>query len=160
EGGVGSWTTGGTNTIATSTEQFVYSKASAKITYQDNATLASLSVTLTPSPYIAQLWLYIPDSYDGTDLRLQMNSYTGATVTNVDIDMDATNQWQRLEVTITPLPSDLVGTFDLIENGTAPTAGRVQSIDGAQVMAIASDSATLKFNGETITLKVQKGKSR
>ncbi len=133
EGGVGSWTTGGSNTIATSTEQFVYSKASGKITYQDNSTLASLSVTLTPSPYVAQLWLYIPDSYDGTDLRLQMNSYTGSTVTNVDIDMDATNQWQRLEVTITPLPSDLVGTLALVENGTAATAGRVLYIDGAQV---------------------------
>ena len=133
EGGVGSWTAGGTNTIATSTEQFVYSAASGKITYQDNTTLAQLAVTLTPAPYTFQLWLYIPDSYDGTDLRLQMNSYTGSTVVNVDIDMDATNQWVRHAGTITPLPSDLVGTLDLIENGTAATAGRVLYIDGAQV---------------------------
>ena len=80
ETGTTGWTTGGTNTIATSAVQQSRGVYSCKCTYTDNDLLASYAITLTDVDHTASMDIFIPNSYEGTELTLTWTSYAGATV--------------------------------------------------------------------------------
>ena len=98
EHGTTGWATLGTNTIAQSSERSKYGTYSLKCTYQDNVNLAYDTITLTAAAHSTSFWVYIPSDYDGTQLSLIMNAFTGATgTTTVNADMTKTDQWQLLQ---------------------------------------------------------------
>lgn len=145
------WSTGGTNTIARSTEQVKFGTQSLKCTYQDNTTLASFGITLTAVAHSFSAWVYIPSDYDGTVPRLRFNGFTSATGTLFrNLDLTKRDQWQRVKVNnVTPNSGDLAGTLELFESGTAPTAGRFIYIDGAQCEALRTATPYIETNGST-----------
>lgn len=131
------YTTGGTNTIASSTEQAKFETHSCKATYQNNATLLDIALTLAAVAHAASRWLYIPTNYDGQGVRVQFANFAGAAGTlTADANMSLRDQWQRVEVpNVTPAGGDLAGNVQVINTGTAPTAGRFIYIDGCQTEA-------------------------
>jgi hypothetical protein len=134
------WATGGANTIAQSTEQAYVGSNSLKVTYQDNtATLAQISsITLTAAAHVTGAWIYVPASYDGTDLRWLFSGFVGATgLVQGDIDMTIRDQWQFVVAYGTPDAGDLSGQLLLQEVGSAPTAGEFIYIDAAACYASA-----------------------
>ena len=81
------WTTGGSNTIELSSTVAYRGVYSLLCTYQDNDLLASYAITLTDTDYTASMDIYIPSSYEGTQLTLTWTGYTSATVTAGLADM-------------------------------------------------------------------------
>lgn len=134
ESGTAGYTTGGTNTIASSAEQFKFGAKSCKATYQDNATLLDIALTLTAAAQSASRWLYIPAAYDGGGISVQFANYAGATGTlAVAANMALRDQWQRVEVpNVVVAGGDLIGNVQVVNTGAAPTAGRFVYIVGCQ----------------------------
>ena len=125
------YSTGGTNTIARSSDYATKGNYSLKCTYQDNSSLATYGITLTATAYTFSVDIYIPSSYTGTDVEISFANFAGSSPTAVNADMTKTDQWQRLEVTVTPDSGDLVG--DLVVRDTSPpTAGDFIYIDAVQ----------------------------
>jgi hypothetical protein len=142
------WATGGTNTIARSTDQAKFGDYSLKCTYGNTAAqLASYGITLTAAAHSLAMEVYIPSNYDGTDLAINWNGFTGGVGTStVSADMTKRNVWQRVEApNFTPDAGDLTGNVRIRENGSAPTAGRFVYIDGIDV--IQSDISTSHIDG-------------
>lgn len=128
----------GSNTRAVSTEQSLYGDQSVKCTYQDHAILLSYihngasTVAQTGSAYV-----YIPSDYDGT-LVIRFTGFVGGAGNNVEVslDMDITNEWQRVDTLVTPVGGDVNGYFQLRETGT-PTAGKFVYVDAVQIEEVA-----------------------
>lgn len=134
ESGTTGYTTGGTNTIESSSEQFKFGAKACKATYQDDVTLLDIALALTAAAQSASRWLYIPAAYDGGGVSVQFANYAGATGTlAVAADMGLRDQWQRVEVpNVVVAGGDLVGNVQVVNTGAAPTAGRFVYIDGCQ----------------------------
>ena len=132
EPGTTGWATGGTNTIAQSSDYSHYGIYSLKATYQDNIGLAYWAATLTAAAYAGSLWVYIPSSWSGSSLTLGFTDFAGSTAVTGSADMTKTDQWQLVTATVTPVAGDLSGNFKIY--GTA-TAGDYIYIDGAQIEA-------------------------
>lgn len=143
------WGTGGTNTIVRTTALLAplpyadFGTATtpttgAVCTYQDNAFLATFNITLTAAAHSSSIYLYIPSTYDGTQLVWSFGGFTGATGTiSVNADMTKTDQWQRVKVpNVTIAAGDLAGTMALSEAGT-PTAGKSVTVTAMQIEALA-----------------------
>jgi hypothetical protein len=127
---VAGWTKGGTNGLATSTEQARFGRRSAKATYQDSLNLANYDIALTAAQHTVSVYLWIPTNWDGGTIRLNAFGFTSATGTlTVNSDMSVRDRWQRVTMTFTPDAGDLLGAvrFDAT---SAPTAGRAFYIDG------------------------------
>jgi hypothetical protein len=131
------YTTGGTNTIASSAEQAKFGTRSCKATYQDNALLLDIALTLTAAAHSTSRWVYIPTNYDGGGVRVQFANYAGATGTLfADANMALRDQWQRVGIpNVGIVAGDLVGNVQVVNTGAAPTAGRALYIDGCQTEA-------------------------
>jgi len=148
ESGTTGWTTGGTNTIATSATQQRRGVYSCKCTYHDTKTnLAAFSITLTATTHTGTIDIYIPSDYDGTSLSVGWSSFTSSTSVVGKPDMTITDKWQRVTTTITPDAGDLSGFIIIYENGDTPTAGQFIYIDGVQIEA--GDKPTTYFDGDT-----------
>ena len=141
------WTVGGSNTIARSAIKQRRGAYGALCTYQDNAVLASYAVTLTDTPHIVGLDVYVPSTYDGTALTLTFTGFTSATVAAGTVNLTLKDKWQRVEATITPDSGDLSGTIVLTEAGS-PTAAVFLYIDGAQLET--GSEATTYFDGDSV----------
>lgn len=125
------WTTGGTNTIASSATRFKFGAKSCLATYADNATLADFAITITNAAHTASCWVYIPTAYDGAGIELRQLNYTVA-ASAVAANMATRDAWQRLSLTFTP-GADVIGNIQINNTGAAPTATRFIYIDGVQV---------------------------
>ena len=101
ETGTTGWTTGGTNTIATSAVQQRRGVYSCKCTYTDNDLLASYAITLTDADHVAAMDIYIPSTYTGTQLTLTWTGFTSGTVVAGLADMTIKDHWQQVHCHIT-----------------------------------------------------------
>jgi len=136
EPGVTSWTAGGTNTIAQSTDQSKFGAYSAKATYQDNAILAQYTLSLsTTTMYRLSVWIYVPSNFDianGQSIRIYTTDFTLATQ-YMDIvwtaGTDATGVWKRISTRLFT-QADALGSFRVSITAN-PTAGRYIYVDGA-----------------------------
>ena len=141
------WGAAGTNTIVRTTALLAplpyadFGTATtpttgAVCTYQDNAFLATFNITLTAAAHSSSIYIYIPSTYDGTQLVWSFGGFTGATGTvSVNADMTKTDQWQRVKVpNVTIAAGDLAGTMALSEAGT-PTAGKSVTVTAMQIEA-------------------------
>lgn len=148
ESGTIGWTTGGTNTIATSAVQQRRGVYSCKCTYTNNDLLASYAITLkTDTDHVASMDIYIPSDYEGTELTLTWTGFTIATVVAGKPDMTIRDKWQRVHAHIIPDSGDLAGTLTLSETGTNGDATEFIYIDGVQIEARATE--TTYFDGDT-----------
>lgn len=128
------WTTAGSNSLVRSPdEQFAGSYSLAAI-YEDNVILTSYALTLVVAgQYTASMYVYIPSTYGGSDIRIDHTAFTGATGdSSAAADMTKVDQWQRLDITFTVLSSDLVGAIRIREYGSGQSAGQRLYIDAAQ----------------------------
>lgn len=148
ETGTTGWTTGGTNTIATSAVQQRRGVYSLKCTYTDNDLLASYSITLTDTDHVASMDIYIPSDYEGTELTLTWTGFTSGTVVAGLADMTIRDTWQRVHAHINPDSGDLAGTLTLSETGTNGDATEFIYIDG--VLIEADTAPTTYFDGDII----------
>lgn len=140
------WTTGGTNTIARSTEQQRRAAFSLKCTYNDNDLLASYAITLTDTDHVAGVDIYVPSTYTGTQLTLSWTDYVTGVVVDGLVDMTIRNRWQRIYCHVNPDGADLVGTLTLIETGTNGASGQSIYIDG--VLIEVGTVPTTYFDGD------------
>lgn len=147
ESGTTGWTTGGTNTIATSVTEQRRGVYSCKCTYTDNDLLASYAITLTDTDHVASMDVYIPSDYEGTELTLTWTGFTSATIVAGKPDMTIRDKWQRVHCHINPDSGDLAGTLRLSETGTNGDATEFIYIDGVLIEARASE--TTYFDGDT-----------
>jgi len=146
ETGTTGYTTGGTNTIATSATVQRRGVYSCKCTFADNDLTLSYAATLTAVAYVGTIDIYIPTAYDGTELTLTWTGYTSATVTAGKPDMTIRDHWQRISAYITPVGGDLAGTLTLSETGTNGTAGIFVYVDGVQIET--GTAATTYLDGD------------
>lgn len=147
ESGTTGWTTGGTNTIATSVTEQRRGVYSCKCTYSNNDLLASYAITLTDTDHVASMDIYIPSDYEGTELTLTWTGFTSATIVAGKPDMTIRDKWQRVHAHINPDAGDLAGTLTLSETGTNGDATEFIYIDGVLIEARASE--TTYFDGDT-----------
>jgi hypothetical protein len=147
ETGTTGWTTGGTNTIATSAVQQRRGVYSCKCTYTDNDLLASYAITLTDTDHVASMDIYIPSTYTGTQLTLTWTGFTSGTVVAGLADMTIKDHWQRVHCHINPDSGDLAGTLTLSETGTNGSAGEFIYVDGVQIEA--GTAETTYFDGDS-----------
>ena len=147
ETGTTGWTTGGTNTIATSAVQQRRGVYSCKCTYTDNDLLASYAITLTDTDHVASMDIYIPSTYTGTQLTLTWTGFTSGTVVAGLADMTIKDHWQRVHCHINPDAGDLAGTLTLSETGTNGSAGEFIYIDGVQIET--GTAETTYFDGDS-----------
>jgi len=148
ETGTTGWTTGGTNTIATSAVQQRRGVYSCKCTYTDNDLLASYAITLTDADHVAAMDIYIPSTYTGTQLTLTWTGFTSGTVVAGLADMTIKDHWQRVHCHINPDAGDLAGTLTLSETGTNGDAAQFIYIDGVQIET--GMAPTTYFDGDII----------
>ena len=132
------WTTGGTNTIARSSDHAIYGSYSCKATYSNNLTLASYAVALGEAVrYLFKAHIFIPTSWDGGAITITATGFTagtsaGATTTTTE------GSWVSIEVYMTPDAGDLVGTL-VISAASAPTAGQAIYINDVEIHILSED---------------------
>jgi len=141
------WTTGGTNTIAASAEQFKFGAKSLKAVYADNANLADYAAIITNAEHTVSVWVYIPTAYDGAGIELRQLNYTVAT-SAVAANMALRDQWQRLTLSFTP-GADVTGNIQVNNTGAAPTATRFIYVDGVQVETGSTATPYVETDGAT-----------
>ena len=139
---------GGSNTIATSTAQSRRGVKSCLCTYQDNDALLTYVQVLTATTYTFSADIYIPATYDGTDLVLSAFNFTSAAITVGRPNMAIRDKWQRIHAHITPDGGDLSGSIYIYEAGVNATAGRFIYVDGVQIELGATE--TTYFDGDIL----------
>lgn len=112
------WTTGGTNTLALSTEQQWNGKNSLKTTYADSLTLFSFDHTFTntSTTYYIKMRLYVPTATTCGNIAIDATGYTGATETTVKQYTNGTTEkdvWIELKATL-PVAADAAGTLAVV----------------------------------------------
>lgn len=124
------WSTGGTNTIGTSNAFTKFGKSALRCTYVDANVLAQYSITLptTSTDYAFSVYVYIPSSWDGGAISLDIGNLTGATIT--DASTTTEGEWVRLEAIIT-VAADAAGLL-FVRTASAPSGGTVIYMDAAQ----------------------------
>lgn len=134
ESGYGSWTKGGTNTIATSTTQALHGTDSLKCTYQDDTTLALHAfVPVANTSYIVIAYVWIPTDWDGGNIEItEDGTYVGASETTSVSSSSYEGQWQRIYTTIT-FSADVTGSISFSAT-SAPSAGKFIYIDSVTIV--------------------------
>lgn len=130
EGGVGSWAAQSSNTFAVNSTVAYEGYQSARVTYQDNTTLATTGFTARASvPHAFSMQIYVPSTWDGGTVYGSVRDF-GAAADQVkgEADMSKTDEWQKVAWEYTPPTSDLVGAV-AVACSSAPTAGRFFYID-------------------------------
>ncbi len=131
------WSTtfAGSNTIARLTARSKLGNASLLCTYQDTLIFVDYAYgavvgALTVQTYHFDAWLWVPASWDGGALQLQVAGLTSATVTAVTAyDDDLRDRWQHLHSTVLPDAGDLAGALLRLTAASAPTAGQAVYLD-------------------------------
>lgn len=132
----GQYGTDGTNTLTENTTVPTTTGLPSGVTkcitatYQNDVRLLTVSSSgysgLAAGAATKSVYVYIPTAYNGTDLRVDLVSFTGVTgETSVSLNMALRDQWQRVDFTPIFDAGDLVGNFRIREYGSAPTAGRL-----------------------------------
>lgn len=142
------WTSGGTNTLAQSSDRAWRGGYSAKVTVGNNATLASIAPTflLTNTTYYLKCRIYVSSNWDGGNIDLDTSGFIGATETDVKIYTHGTSptaEWLELKATLA-LSADAGGTITLTSASVA-TAGRIIYFDAV----LFSPYDVTYFDGET-----------
>jgi hypothetical protein len=133
------WSASGSNTIARSAAQQFAGVYSLLCTYQNNTTLATLTISSglnTGTTYTITARLYVPADWNGDDIRLNASGFTSATVTQVrewDSAIGETGKWVELEIRLAT-SADATGTI-LLQTTGAPSAGRAVYLDCLQIEA-------------------------
>jgi hypothetical protein len=139
------WTTGGINTLVTSTAQAKFGSKSGLMIYANNLGFYDYAITLTATLHTLSAWLYVPANWDGGTIRLRRNAFTSATGDEtVNADMTLTDQWQHLVLTFTPDAGDLIGSIRVDTETDAPTATRTLYLDGVRCVPFADVTADLR----------------
>lgn len=146
--------TGGTNTIASSTEQARFGSRSCKWTYQDHSRLVLFNLTTSTSGlYVASAYVYIPSDYDGSaGHRLVATNFTGGSdsdTSNRTTSLSLRDQWQRIWLVYSIDAGDKTGGFEIQRTGTAPTAGRTSYVDGFMIHPGNFPRSYVETNGAT-----------
>lgn len=144
------WTTGGTNTIARSTDQEKFGSGSIKATYTDSTSLAMRAgLVLTAARHAASCWVYVPAAWDGGQIQISIANYAGSTTHyQTHANMALTDQWQKIRMSFTVVGGDLTGDI-LISAASAPTAGRFIYVDGMQVEVASIPTPYVETDGGT-----------
>ena len=131
------WTVGGINTLVQSTAQSFLGSHAALCTFQNHNSIALYAITLTAAAHSVSARIYIPTTWDGSDLALQLYGFVGATgTTEIDADMTIRDQWQTVEVpNVVIAPGDLVGFVRVRHAAVDATAGRFIYLDAVQCEA-------------------------
>ncbi len=133
------WSASGSNTIARSAAQQFAGVYSLLCTYQNNTTLATLTISSglsTGTTYTITARLLVPSNWNGGDIRLNASGFTSATVTQVrewDSADGETGKWVELEIRLAT-SADATGTI-LLQATVAPSAGRTVYLDALQIEA-------------------------
>ncbi len=129
------WAKGTGNGIAVSTVEARFGKTSLKCTWQTGGDpeLAKHIITLTAAAYVGSVYVWIPSDWDGGDIQVLFQDFASATgLATGTADSSITDQWQRVEATVTPDAGDLVGSFD-VKAASNPSNGKFIYIDAATV---------------------------
>lgn len=135
ETGTAGWFVYGSNTIDRITDQAWVGSYSVKATYQDNIDLCrpNTVATLADGTYTASAWVYIPADWDGGEICIAWNSYSGSSIVE-RVDSDGVRgRWVRIHTTQL-LSGDGDGWLR-VQATSAPTAGKYVYIDGFQCEA-------------------------
>lgn len=126
--------TGGTNTLARSTEQAYSGIYSLKSTFgnsklqvrQPTATLA------TSTSYTVTAWVFLPSDWDGGNITLNSLNFSDITEdSNIAASGSILEQWQKVTLEVTTL-TDVAGDWEVRCVGT-PTVGRSMYTDFIRV---------------------------
>ena len=133
------WAATGTNSIAQSTDQSIFGNYSLLGTKGNSNTYASYTTTLpnTDSTYTITCYLYVPSDWDGGNVHIDANNFTGATVTQVDIYTDGTDSkqtWLRLRTTLA-VTSDATGDI-VVESLGSASLTRTLYIDAVHISEV------------------------
>jgi hypothetical protein len=75
--------------------------------------------TLTAAQYFVTAYVWVPTGYAGTgNLVWQAAGFVGSSQSDLNVDTDITDQWQRIAGNVTPVGGDLVGAVRLRESGS------------------------------------------
>lgn len=106
------------------------------------------AITLsTSTTYTITLYLRVPSGWDGGNIIVDANNFTGATITTVDIFTSGTtveDQWVRLETRLVTA-ADATGEISLEYLGS-PTVGKTVNVDALQIEE--NDHATTYCDGD------------
>ena len=140
ESGTSPWTSGGSNTLDASTDQAKFGFQSGKMTHVSSTTFYQYPVTLPEATeYTVRVWLYIPTSWTGDQIRLKRNDFAGADgddETAADMSPAARDEWQQLVLVFRPHPDDRQGEIR-IEGDSAPSgaaASRTLYLDSLEIV--------------------------
>ncbi len=85
--------------------------------------------------YLLLGWVYIPTSYAGPAVSLQVANYVGATGTlSVNADMALRDRWQRLSLVFTPAAGDILGNPAWRSAGLVAVIGDTLWFDGMMLV--------------------------
>lgn len=140
ESGTSPWTSGGSNTLDASTDQAKFGFQSGKMTHGSSTTFYQYPVTLPEATeYTVRVWLYIPTSWNGGQIRLKRNDFAGADgddETAADMSTSARDEWQQLVLVFRPHPDDRQGEIR-IEGDSAPSgvaASKTLYLDSLEIV--------------------------
>lgn len=154
-GGFETNTTGwGTEEVmARSTAQAKYGLSSLLCTKNDanpGEAWCYYGISLTAVEHTASAWVYVPTDFNGAGLELTLESFVGAspsaTVT-APVNMALRDQWQRVEVSLTPDAGDLDGFIAIRSTGAVASVGRTIYVDGVQCEVGATATAYIETDG-------------
>lgn len=125
------WSTGGTNSIAQTSDQSLFGIYSLECTYGNSLDLATYAITFSAAgTYYFTIYAYLSSDYVGGYVSLAVSDFTGGSITTTS-QLSTVSTWTRLEGSITVVSGDLTGTLRVTAN-SAITAGLVY-LDGAQI---------------------------
>ncbi len=98
-----------------------------------NTVQSRYAQTLTAAQYVWSVFVLIPTDWDWGVPTLSFVNYASAVIDHASaIDLNIRDRWQRVFVTATIDPGDLVGDLEVASSGSG-TAGRLFHTDGFQL---------------------------
>lgn len=149
------WSAGSRFTIARSTEQAKFGGASCKATVAitDAGTgwgSAFRGLTITDVDHTQSVWIYVPSSWTGGAIRLEVADLTGVSgTTTTAANLALRDQWQRLSHTFNPDAADLLSTLRVVADNVK--IGEFFYLDGWQVEAQPLATPYIHTDGATAT---------
>lgn len=166
------WRTFGANSISKTTTQPRAGAASTRLTFQNDARLAStyLTVPTAGTKYTAAAWVYTPSSWNGGRVYLSDDgTLAGATVVSRTYsDIKLRDQWQKITFAFTAA-SDLAGVL-IVRTKAFPTPGLNVYLEGVEVengaksnaveLALEGGSAAMHHPYQSAVLAIEKVRRR
>jgi len=123
------------NTIARSTAQSKFGSSSGLLT-RDTGTAdtncGAFTVTVPGAgAYTFSLWVYVPTSYDGSSVDINLEGFVGGSGSNAAATLATRDQWQRVSTTYTVAGGDLTGA--IVVRLIGASTGKFIYIDGVQI---------------------------